>query len=193
MSPFDAYCKYLSLKLHFSSPKYDFFKYNGKTGAKSLSFDTRADKYQFYKLSKLDDLDLYLVANLMEAPNVWVGELFSDKAQTRYSELQKRHQSLSYIIESELNKVDDLKQSILCVDGKHPDLLKLYKQGIVSPETIVLLDREVGCFSYWDKKIQETYLWPAIKLKLQKYAPFVKFDQQKVRKIIRSNINSCGS
>ena len=30
MAPFEVYCEYLALKLHFSNPKYDYFKYNKK-------------------------------------------------------------------------------------------------------------------------------------------------------------------
>jgi hypothetical protein len=189
MTPFEAYTKYLAYKLHFSSPTYDYFKYNGKTGAKSVTFETRKDKYQFYKLSKIDDLDNYLVANLMDKPDVWVGELLSEKSQLKYSEMIKRHQSLGYQFQTELNKLDSIPDSIKCQDGKHPPMLKMYKQGLLSPETLVVMNRLMGIFKYWDNKIDETYLWPSIKLKLNKYDPFLRFDEQKFEKILKDCIN----
>jgi hypothetical protein len=44
---YEAYKKYLSIKLHFSKDEYDFFKYNGETNAKYETFIQRNDKYFF--------------------------------------------------------------------------------------------------------------------------------------------------
>lgn len=189
MTPFEAYSMYLSLKLHFSSESYDYFKYNGKTGARGDKFDTRRDKYQFYKLSKIDDLQLYLVANFFESTEGWVGDLFTDKAKLRHAEMAKRHQSLNYLLTRELSSISSFKEVIQC-KGRHPPLLKSFAQDKISPETLVLLDREMKIFSYWDTKIDEEYVWPTIKLKLQKYGPFVQFSRKKMRDLLRSHINN---
>ena len=52
MSPFEVYQNYLSLKSHFSNPKYDYFKYNKKVRATLTSFNKRKDKYFFEKSSR---------------------------------------------------------------------------------------------------------------------------------------------
>ena len=49
VSPFETYQHYLSLKNHFTNPKYDFFKYGAKTRASITSFNKRKDKYFFEK------------------------------------------------------------------------------------------------------------------------------------------------
>ena len=51
MNEFEAYQKYIALKLHFTSD-YDYFKYNGKTNVTLNSFNERKDKFHFKKLVK---------------------------------------------------------------------------------------------------------------------------------------------
>ena len=51
---FDLYTYYVAVKQHFTSD-YDFFKYGGKLRLKQTSFDTRKDKFFFYKLTKKED------------------------------------------------------------------------------------------------------------------------------------------
>ena len=52
VTPFETYQHYLSLKNHFTNPKYDFFKYGAKTRASVTSFNKRKDKYWFEKTSR---------------------------------------------------------------------------------------------------------------------------------------------
>ena len=41
VTPFETYQTYLSMKSHFTNPKYDFFKYGGKSRATITSFNKR--------------------------------------------------------------------------------------------------------------------------------------------------------
>ena len=50
MTPFEAYCEYVSLKNHFTQSGYDYFKYNGKTRLKPATFQKRKDRIFFEKL-----------------------------------------------------------------------------------------------------------------------------------------------
>ena len=52
MTGYEAYCLYNSLKLHFNSDSYDYFRYNGKISSSIEAFENRKDKYHFYKLSR---------------------------------------------------------------------------------------------------------------------------------------------
>ena len=94
IEPFDAYQKYLAIKLHFSQPSYDYFKYHGKTNARKDKFDLRQDRFFFHKLSKKENLELYLACNFMENPELWAGQLLEQECIDRYKETLKRHQSL---------------------------------------------------------------------------------------------------
>ena len=52
VTPYETYQTYLSMKSHFTNPKYDFFKYGGKSRATVSSFNKRKDKYWFEKTSR---------------------------------------------------------------------------------------------------------------------------------------------
>lgn len=190
MNPFEVYQKYLAMKQHFTRPKYDYFKYNGKTNASVTSFETRKDKYYFHKLSKMDDAENYMMVNLIEDPNVWVGELFSDAAQARYLEWKRKIESLSYVFKTELNALDDdLNKNFEIVDGQHPYILRQYLRKNISIETMVILDDILNYGKVLNKHLDDTIIWPYAYLKIQKYKPFLKYDKFKMRKILKEKYN----
>jgi hypothetical protein len=186
MSPFESYRTFLAVKNHFTTDSYDYIKYNGKIGASQSSFETRKDKYQFYKLSKHKDPLKYLVANFVDGDLKWVGDLFNDESEKVYAEWLKRQQSLTYIFEQDLNKLlTDFDDNVIVKNGQHPYLLKQYLRRQVSIETIVILNDILGFFGHWNKKIEDSVLWPSIYKKLSKYKPFFHYDAFKCRKILK--------
>ena len=62
---FNAYRTYLALKQHFTS-NYDYFKYNGKVNVSPNSFETRKDKFHFYKLSKKKDYQKIILSTIVD-------------------------------------------------------------------------------------------------------------------------------
>ena len=55
MHAYEAFTTSMALKRHFTSD-YDMFKYQGKLSNTDYNkFETRRDKYQFHKLSKLTE------------------------------------------------------------------------------------------------------------------------------------------
>jgi hypothetical protein len=186
MTPFESYKTFLAVKNHFTTDNYDYIKYNGKIGASQTSFETRKDKYQFYKLSKHKDPLKYLVANFVDGDLKWVGDLFNDDSEKVYSEWLMRQQSLTYIFEQDLNKLlTDFDTNVIVKNGQHPYLLKQYLRRQISIETIIILNDILGFFSHWNKKIEDTVLWPSIYKKLSKYKPFFHYDAFKCRKILK--------
>ena len=111
VDPYDAYVKYLALKSHFSDPKYDFIKYNGKVKAWRTTFETRKDKYFFYKLSKKKDPVEFLIANFVDNDDFYIGDIREDRANQVYMDFKKRQQALSYTFKSDLSKLkEDFKE-----------------------------------------------------------------------------------
>lgn len=181
---FELYIYYLALKRHFTSD-YDFFKYQGKVSANINSFEKRKDKFFFFKLSKRKEAREILLANLLEEPNIWIGDIFDDKAEARYTEWLKRQQTLTYSFKRELNHLtDDLQSDIVTEDGQHPKLLRLYTTGNISIETLIILNDVIKFFGYWNKNISDTIIWPDILNKCKKYRPFLEYDLEKMRKIV---------
>ena len=97
MEPYEAYQKYLALKTHFKNDSYDYFKYHGKLKGDRSKFETRKDKYHFYKLSKMKEPVDFMVANMMVNPNFWSGDVNDEKAISIYSEWLRRRDSSSGI------------------------------------------------------------------------------------------------
>jgi uncharacterized membrane protein len=101
VKPFEVYQHYLSLKNHFTNPKYDFFKYGAKTRASVTSFNKRRDKYWFEKTSrKYNDEEVvkFLVSNFSAASNpqnLGIGSIINnifgmDKKTTEFDLLIQR-------------------------------------------------------------------------------------------------------
>lgn len=191
MSPFEAYRTYLALKQHFTQKGYDYFKYNGKVNVRADNFDTRKDKYQFYKLSKHKDPINFLVANFISGDVRWVGDLLSDEAEAEYSNWLKRQQSITYNFTNDLNKLlTNFEDNLIVKDGQHPYLLKQFRRGDVAIETMVILNDLVNFFPYWDKSIDDTVLWPDLRMRVVKYKPFVQYDENKCKKALADRFDS---
>jgi hypothetical protein len=187
VEPYDAYIKYLALKSHFQDKNYDYFKYNGKVKAWRTTFDTRRDKYFFYKLTKQKDPIEFLIANFIDSDDFYIGDIREDKANEIYTEYRKRQQSLSYVFKNDLSKMkEDFNDNIIVPQNSHPYLLRLYMRKDICLETLILIDRCVKMFKYWDKELKDDIMWPDIKMKATKYSPFLNVDINKYRDIIIS-------
>ena len=123
VTPFETYQTYLSVKNHFSNPKYDYFKYGGRSRAKIAAFNKRKDKYWFEKTSrKYPDKEIveFLVSNFVSADNpqtLWIGEIMNSGDKI-YSEWSKTQQSLGYIFKDKItdlldnNELEDLEGNL---------------------------------------------------------------------------------
>lgn len=188
MNPFEAYTMYLGLKMHFTQDKYDYIKYNGKVRANPLSFDTRKDKFFFYKLSKKEDLLNFYVCNMIEKPGIWAGDLLSEKCDKIYTDWLKRQQSLTYHFEIETAQLfPDFNDHLKVVNGQHPKLYKLFRQNAVSLETLIILNDLVNFFPYWNKSIDDPILWPNTYKLAMKYKPFFQYNEEKCKAALKKH------
>ena len=195
VTPFDTYQHYLSLKNHFTNPKYDFFRYGAKTRASVSSFNKRRDKYWFEKTSrKYNDEEVvkFLVSNFAYADNpqnLWIGEIISSGERT-YADWTKRQQSLTYLFKEQSNELlsnNELESLFSCSKG-HPTILKRFLGGDISLETFVIYDRIFSFRKKFDKKLKDP-VWETVSLKIQKYSPFLNIDVFKFKKILRDLVD----
>jgi hypothetical protein len=113
--------------------------------------------------------------------NQWIGNVLTDAGEQVYKNWRKKIESLTYLFESDLRKLNkDFNLNFTPRDGHHPYLLTLYLSGDVSLETMVILDSILMYRKDWDKQITEKYVWPSVSLKIRKYAPFLHFDRKKM-------------
>ena len=195
VTPFETYQHYLSLKNHFTNPKYDFFKYGAKTRASMTSFNKRKDKYWFEKTSrKYSDKEVvdFLVSNFTATDNpqnLWIGEIINS-GERNYSEWMRRQQSLTYLFKEQSNELlseNELESLFNCTKG-HPPILKKYLSGSVSLETFTIFDKIFRFSENFNKKLTDP-VWESVSLKLKKYSPFLNIDMFHYKKILRDIID----
>lgn len=183
---FETYKLYIALKNHFTSPTYDFFKYNGRTKASKKTFLQRNDKYFFYKLSERKDKVEYIVANLVGGGSMWIGDLLSNEQGDKlYRDFIKYRDSFTYMFSQDLEKIDpNFDKNFIVEEGQHPILLKLYLQQSIRLETIVTLESLCNYCRMWNKKINDPVVWPQVANLIKKFKPFVESDLAKAKQII---------
>jgi hypothetical protein len=195
VTPFETYQHYLSLKNHFTNPKYDFFKYGAKTRASMTSFNKRKDKYWFEKTSrKYSDKEVvnFLVSNFTATDNpqnLWIGEIINS-GERNYSEWMRRQQSLTYLFKEQSNELlseNELETLFNCTKG-HPPILKKFLSGSVSLETLTIFDKVFHFSKNFDKELDDP-VWETVSLKLKKYSPFLNIDMFHYKKILRDIVN----
>ena len=173
MDAYEAFQKYLALRTHFKNDKYDYFQYHGKLKGDRARFEVRKDKYSFHKISKMRHPEDYMVANFLVNPNFWSGDINDEKSLSIYNEWKRRRDSRRYLFKNEVeNMDDDFDGNIKVTEGEHPRLLVLYIRKAISPETLIILDRLVNHFRYWNKLMADDLIWPDEYKKLKKYSPF---------------------
>ena len=195
VTPFETYQHYLSLKNHFTNPKYDFFKYGAKTRASVTSFNKRKDKYWFEKTSrKYNDKEVvdFLVSNFTATDNpqnLWIGEIINS-GERNYAEWTKRQQSLTYLFKEQSNELfseNELESVFDCSKG-HARLLKKFLSGKICIETLVIYHKIFLFGNKFDKQLLDP-VWETVSLKLKKYNPFLNIDVFQYKKILREIID----
>lgn len=187
---YDAYCLYLAINNHFYSDSYDYFKYNGKVSAKLESFMKRKDKYHFAKLSRKynDELKDFLVANFSKK-RYYVRDLLEMECEKNYTEFKKRKQKLTYLITEEMRYLfDKYKHIDFCIgikDGQHSNILREYLGGRIAAETLVAADKIFGIFKDYDSMVNENFIWPKTRKRLDSLAPFLELEDKKLQTVLQ--------
>lgn len=192
MEPLGCYRIYLALKNHFTKPKYDFQKYNGKVKASLESFYKRKDRMWFEKMSRQkSDQEIldFFVANFVECDDpqsLWIGEIIRE-GESRYKKWSKKIQSLSYIFKEEVESVfnsQNFNQMFEIKNGQHPKILKEYLQGKLSLESMIILNSILKYQKDFDGKLLDP-IWEFVSLRISKYSPFLHTDIFKYKKILK--------
>ena len=192
MTPFEVYKTYLAIKNHFTKPKYDYFKYCGRSRASLESFHKRKDRYFFEKISRQktdDEIKAYFVANFVEcndAESLWIGEIIAN-GESHYTNWLKKIQSLTYMFKTESEvfiSKENFDNLFECKPNTHPEIFRKYLQRAITLETMVILDNILGYVKRFDKKITDP-VWETVSLRIKKYKPFLNIDENKCKEILR--------
>ena len=191
MEPYDVYKYYMAMKLHFESDSYEAPKYNYKTSARPQSFFKRRDKYHFAKLGRKfdepEELINFFTAQFTASDKTWVGDMLQD--EEKYTDWQKRQQSLSYNFDQDINKLAEeagtFDEMLETREGNnYPLVIEMFLQDEISLETVVILDRLTGFMRRADRTISETIVWPDLSKRIRKYGLLLRFDKDRMRRVV---------
>lgn len=187
---YGAYQLYMALRLHFNSNRYNFFKMNGKLRLTKDSFRKRTDKSFFEQLSKTynsEDLKDYYIANFLE-DKPYVTALLCDSADHNYLQYRKRRQSLRYNFKSDLELIP-WNNAFKIHEYSYPEIVSLYLQRKISIETMVILSTYIPFKDKFDTFYSGDFIWPKLSLKMEKYSPFLKYDRELMKRILKESLD----
>jgi hypothetical protein len=192
-SGYAAFVMFQSLKLHFQTESYDYIKYHGKVGhATKDKFEKRKDKYAFYKISRkysIQEMKEFYVANFISDGVGYIGDITGPEGEEHYRKWQKRNQSLTYIFEADIMYIFDKHKNFLKVPhGGYPKLLCELMEGNITPESMVILNNLMKFLPIWKEKIVDDIVFPNCEMLIRKYSPFVLYDENKCKLLLKEKI-----
>ena len=194
MTPFEVYKDFLALRNHFNSDWYDYFKYNGKIKGSSDAFNTNKEKFFFERIAKHKDPHSFMLANLVHNPKSWIRDIaYSEDSERIYQDWLKRKESLTYVVQTDLNKLQfPFDNNFVVKDGQHSYLLSLHLGNKVTLETTCVLTDLVKCIPYWDKQMKDDFIWQETRTMIKKYTPFIRYDSAKIKEIVLDFFSDAG-
>jgi hypothetical protein len=196
MDPFDSYKIYNALKLHFETDSYDAIKYNYKSNVTSNSFLKRRDKYFFAKIGKNYEKDVigYYVSNFKQGVS-YVGDMMNHEGEDNYNNYKRIRESIHRVFSIDINKLSDVNEVgfdglFQSKEGQIPLIIELLMQEEISLETVCILDSMLGFVERESNKISDTIMWPDLKRRIKKYTPFVNFDGNKCKNLLRKGFTT---
>lgn len=190
MNEFEVYKMYLALKLHFTTD-FDIQKYSGKSKAKVSSYEKRKDKVFFQKLAKHNDPYGVILSNFLKDKNAWAGSIaYNEDSEKIYRQWIKTQSSLSYIFKNDLERLDpELKNNFIIPANEHPLILRLVASGSISIESFIIIISITGTFIGLTRKLNDDIVWNKYAEIYKKYLPFLTFDKEKFKKLLKSHFN----
>jgi hypothetical protein len=152
---------------------------------------SRRDRFQFQKMSRMyndDELQDAVIANILK-DKTWIGDMIDEEAHSNFIDYRKRHQSLSYTFSNELDVLfskETPEKAFRSTGNSFAPILTYIIREDVSMETAVILDRFIGFSKNFDS------LFDNHRMKIQKYAPFITFDKNKMKSILKEKLDEYG-
>lgn len=181
MTAFKTFTVYCGIKTHFGKLQFDYAKYNSKIKINPDAFLKRTDKYYFEKLSKNikeSDLRNYLIANFLENPNIWIGDLLEQDATDIYNKWKQRYESIQYNFENEIQHIENLNEYLKPSEEGLPKIINLLLENKISPETFSILDKIFNLGAIYVKYYKKDAVLFSIILKYIKYTKIIKIEQE---------------
>jgi hypothetical protein len=192
---YDLYCTYQAIKLHFTSEKYNFFQYDGKTRVSVEAFQKRRDKFLFHRLARKyrdDEMVPFLVANFVHSDDNWTRSLLEEEAEDTFRRWKRTTDSMTKVYLEDLQKVcsdpKEFNNLFKVEDGQFPKLLVSFMQKEITIETMVILNNIFDFIRIWDKKISDDIIYPKMSRKIRKYGAFLNVNVDKYKQLTKETL-----
>jgi len=193
---FEVFKIYLAVKLHFTTDKYDYSKYDGQINAKLENFTKRNDRYFFHKLSTRygkDDILDFFVSNFLIDSKKWVGNLLKNDGKYEYDKFRLYKENINESFRRDCIVIfSDFNNRRLSFDygfsvfgGQHPRALQLLIQKKIGYQTALILDHYLSYIKDWDLQIKEKVVWKDISKKIKKFKPFFHFNSVECKQVLK--------
>lgn len=185
MDGFESMLMTRCLKNHFTTESFDCIKYGYRVGATKAAgekFLANPHKLLYDRLSRQADPEGLVIANLLINPKVFITDIVSSDGQEIYTEWKGRQARLTHQLTQELEVNDNWRKMVAFSPNGLPHIISEYVAGRISPETVVIVDAFAKRLDEWGKL--DHPLMASVQLRLRKYRPFVKFDKERVKKVI---------
>lgn len=185
-----------AVKLHFTNEDYNIFTHSSNVRGTSFEHFLAGKDYNLYnalarKFEDEVDTVQFLVANYAYNNDPIHNFALSDR---NYVIWNKRKQALSNTFKEDLSKIvlhlekKKLESSILFNSSDSlPELFKIYLSGIISIETMYLINKINPHLQDWKK--DHSLIWGKEFLLIERLDKFVKFNEETIRQIYYSNIS----
>lgn len=177
MNGYDAFQIYNAVRLHFTTDKFDYFIYNGKTKISEESFNLRKDKYTFHKVARVideNDMPYYFAINFLKGDaKSWIRGMLQEDAVKNFKEWKHWQENRLKNFEKDLKKLKSkFEKLIICKNGQFPELLNFVFQDEIAYDSLVILDYYIKLMEAWNTKIEDDFIWTDFYKKFNKYKPF---------------------
>ena len=191
---YDAWQIYQACKIHYNS-SYDMSKYGYNIKATSWqNFQRVSNKRIFTTLARRykDQYPDFIKYSLFNHGDTnWVGDLQDDNIVDEFWEHQKYIQNSSYYFDKDMdgifqvmyNNQIEFKDVFINKDVEQlPIIERLYIQGLISVETLIVLDRLV----HWMDKVKcDNPIWELSKKRKEKLNPFINIEHNgKIKQVL---------
>lgn len=202
MNGYEVFCQYQAIKLHFTSPTYCYFKYNGKVSTTPAGFEKRKDKYMFHRLARnLKDYEVrgFFVSNFLMKQKAWTQDFLEPEAMEIYRAWCKKYESLSYTFDQDITKIvaelDKQDKGIVHMfkvplDGSYPIVWRMMNQHEIEFETMVILHGMTGILDLWDMRYESDYIYKKTSNLIRKYEPFLGLDVSRFKEIVKKHLTT---
>ena len=197
LDAYQTYCLFMAIKNHFTQKNYSFFKYKGKVRISKDKFMMNKDRFKYSRLSKKYDaieMQDFILANILSGRK-WIGEFMEDDAEQTYINYIKRSQSFTYTFKNDMDKIFSSISSPTKIfkekNSTYPVLLELHMANDVNIESLCVLNSFIPFIHIFDKKLgEDDFIWSTIRNMIVKLTPFLTYDREKCKKILKDHINT---